>query len=221
MKGFKFIIGIIATFLLFSILFFIFEFRENVRLKKELAEKTQKVREIKEAKEEVDSLQKEIIGLKLEAVQIERKIPYNEDQPLKLIRKLILLGSKRDLKNLEIFPGEGEKEGPAQAPGSPDSGGMGMAPPSGVGEAPESTSPSQAGQPSQSPLSSTTNLEVKPLAIKMTFECEFSHLVSFLREILNLERLVSVEEIKIERSEKILPYQKVTLKLVTYTFLAD
>jgi hypothetical protein len=35
---------------------------------------------------------------------------------------------------------------------------------------------------------------------------------------MNLERIAAAEEIKIERDKKILPRQKISLQLVTYTF---
>lgn len=224
MKGFKFAVVIIGILFLLSVLLFIFEFRETFRLKKEIAEKTARIREVEEAREEIDNLQKDIIGLKLESARIEKRIPYNEEQPLKLIRELTLLGSEAGLRNLEFFSGEERREGllpesPGSTMGGEDSGGTTSQ--SDVREDSDTTSSQQVDQTSQPALSSESSLQVKPLSIKMTFECEFPRLISFLKEISELERLVSIEQIKIERSEKILPRQKVTLKLVAYTFLTD
>lgn len=55
----------------------------------------------------------------------------------------------------------------------------------------------------------------------MNMEGEFRQLLLFLEAISSLERLVSVDGIKIERKEEILPRQEITLQLVTYTLLSS
>lgn len=66
---------------------------------------------------------------------------------------------------------------------------------------------------------STLNLEkdLAPLYFEMKFETTFPQLLEFLKDLMNLERVVSVEKLIIIREKEILPNQKVTLSLVTYT----
>jgi Tfp pilus assembly protein PilO len=67
--------------------------------------------------------------------------------------------------------------------------------------------------------SSGAPLQLGQLFILMDFECEFSSLISFLSDILELKRIVSIDSIIIERVEEILPRQEIRLRLITYTFL--
>jgi Tfp pilus assembly protein PilO len=54
----------------------------------------------------------------------------------------------------------------------------------------------------------------------MNMEGEFRQLLLFLEAISNLEKLVTIDGIKIERKEEILPRQEITLRLATYTLLS-
>jgi len=58
----------------------------------------------------------------------------------------------------------------------------------------------------------------KPLYLKMNFEGTFTQLLDFLKKLNHLERIVTVSTLEIKRSEEILPYQKASLQLITYTF---
>lgn len=62
---------------------------------------------------------------------------------------------------------------------------------------------------------------ISRLPFAMNMEGEFRQLVLFLEAVSNLDRLVSVDGIEIERKEKILPRQKVSLQLIAYTFLSS
>jgi Tfp pilus assembly protein PilO len=59
--------------------------------------------------------------------------------------------------------------------------------------------------------------DAESLFFEMVFEGTFSQTLDFLKTLSELERLVSVEKMQIERGEDILPRQKVTLNLVAYT----
>lgn len=67
---------------------------------------------------------------------------------------------------------------------------------------------------------SAVNLEKNliPLYFEIKFETTFPRLLEFLKELTNLERIITVEKLDIKREEGILPNQKITLSLVTYTF---
>ncbi len=59
---------------------------------------------------------------------------------------------------------------------------------------------------------------LQPLYLEMEAEATFPQLESFLDKLLHLERLVSIENMTVKREKKILPYQKIALTLITYTF---
>ena len=54
----------------------------------------------------------------------------------------------------------------------------------------------------------------------MNAEGEFYQLVNFLKKIGSLERIVTVNAVQVVRDEKILPCQKISLKIKVYTYLA-
>ncbi len=59
---------------------------------------------------------------------------------------------------------------------------------------------------------------VKALYFTMNCEVTFIQFLKFLDKLTNLERIVEVRGIKIERVKDMLPYQKISLELVTYSF---
>lgn len=77
-----------------------------------------------------------------------------------------------------------------------------------------------AGQQEAAGIQVSTSLPPgpKPIKLEMNFTATHQQLLKFLDRLMNLERIAAVEEIKIERDKKILPRQKVSLQLVTYTF---
>jgi len=60
--------------------------------------------------------------------------------------------------------------------------------------------------------------EPKRSVLQMSFEADFQQLIKFLERISKLKRLVFPKTIHIERSEEILPRQKITLQLTAYYF---
>jgi hypothetical protein len=57
-----------------------------------------------------------------------------------------------------------------------------------------------------------------PVYFQMKFNATFPQALKFLKELNDLERIVTAEKIEISRSIDILPYQSVILDLVTYYF---
>jgi len=206
MRGFRVIFFIIIGFFLIIGSLLIFNFRVNVNLKRELKEKTEKVKKTEEAEKELERLEKEIITLQEEATHIEERIPQNEEVPLELMKKLTVLGELAGFRNLKI---EYLTEKTLSA---------------------ETAAFSYAGNTSSVDYSSTqtqnvsssrtqsNTINVKERYIKMNFECEFPEMVSFLKEILELERLLTIESVEVKRDKRILPRQKVIINLTAYTF---
>jgi hypothetical protein len=57
-----------------------------------------------------------------------------------------------------------------------------------------------------------------PVYFKMKFDSTFNQALKFIKELGEMERIVSVDKIEINRGTDNLPYQSVTLALVTYYF---
>lgn len=57
-----------------------------------------------------------------------------------------------------------------------------------------------------------------PAYFQMSFESTFPQVLKFLKSLNDLERVVAVVKIDISRKADILPYQAVTLDLLTYSF---
>lgn len=77
-----------------------------------------------------------------------------------------------------------------------------------------------SGQPEAAGIQAPANLPLgpKPIRLEMNFTATYQRLLKFLDRLMNLERIVAAEEIKIERDKKTLPRQKISIRLVTYVF---
>jgi len=206
MRGIRVIFFIIAGFFVIIGILLIFSFRVNMILRKELKAKIEKVKKTEEAEKELAKLEKEIIALQEESLHIEKRIPQNEEVPLKLIKKLSAIGEIRGFRNLKI---EYLEEKPLSAETTAFSYG---------GDTSTTNYSSGQGQTVSSSGVQSNTLSVKKRYIKMKFECEFPAVVSFLKEALQLERLVTIENIEMKRDPKILPRQRVIINLTAYTF---
>jgi Tfp pilus assembly protein PilO len=65
-----------------------------------------------------------------------------------------------------------------------------------------------------------TSEGVYSISIQMNAEGEFYQLVNFLKKIGALDRIVAVDSVQVVRDEKILPCQKISLKIKVYTYLS-
>lgn len=123
---------------------------------------------------------------------LNKMVPTGESQPLALIKTLIHIGGEIGLKNAVFSIKEVKKQ--------PD-----------VSMGQTFAAPQQA--------SAGPQLLPRPLDIEINFEAAYLQILGFLKKLMDLERIVAVKGILIERKKEILPYQKVTLVLVAYTFL--
>jgi Tfp pilus assembly protein PilO len=64
------------------------------------------------------------------------------------------------------------------------------------------------------------NLGAGLSALYFVMECQatYPQLLDFLKELMNLKRVVAVEKIEVRRDEKALPYQRISINLVAFTF---
>jgi|GEM_PF-2972406 Tfp pilus assembly protein PilO len=189
MKSFKQILIIAGLFFLVFGVLFFMEFRKNSNLKAELETKTARIVEAKEAKSKTEKLQSEISELHNIMVRIEEKIPQDEGIPLDLMRKISLLADNLGFKKIEY---------------------QYLAKSGGI---------TQVKVSAGNDLVPSAGSEAKPLRIAMSFECQFTKLAVFLRNISKLERLVLLEKLTVARVPEINPRQRVSLELTTYTFV--
>lgn len=198
MKKINLVISLAAgVFLLLMILVSLWQFNTTVILRRTLAEKKKEIKETRTASRRLEKLAEQSQNLKQKEEASYKKIPVNEKQPLGLIKALMRLGGEIGLKEMS-FSIKDVSLGNQANTGSE----TGAIPSEGAGQ-------SGSEKPRPKP---------KPVYIQMECEGTFSHLLTFLERLLNLERLVSVEQITIERKEKILPYQQISLEVVTYTY---
>lgn len=200
---FKLIFVIIGVFLFSSLSLSILEFRKNLHLKRNLAKKQAELKTARHAYDHLEDLKRELHQQEKREEELNRILPENEKEPIELIKRITSNLSQFRLRNVE-FSLEKE-EGP-----------MTMEYQEGAFSTEEmaGTPHPQAG----TTISASLQEEVQPLSFKMSFECEFLDLISFLDWLLNQERLVSIEDMSIKREDKILPRQKITLQLSAYTY---
>lgn len=208
MKTFKLFISIIGLAFLVIMPLFVFEMRKGMFLRNELIEKRATVKDAVQAATKLEKLQKDMDDLQRENERIDERIPQNEKEPLTLIKQLTLLSNSQRVKNLKVAYSETKKISSSTS-----------TPQVVYQDGQDSSSLPQATQPTTSVQD--VSFKIKKQYIQMDFECQFPQLLGLLREIYKLPRLVSVDSVQIKRDEKILPRQKVTVNLISYTFISQ
>lgn len=191
-----------ATVSLIVLLFlvFIWGMKINSRLAQELAVKKSEHKEAKSASKRLKAFQKELQNLEQKEKIIGLRVPTtNEKQPFSLIRTLTAIASETGLTDFSFTmkePGDSatQTSDDALTQGASQSGSVGI----------------------QASLSLPPG--PKPIRLQMNFAATYQQLLKFLDRLMNLERIVSAQEIKIERDKKELPRQKISLQLVAYVF---
>ena len=214
MKHFKFIVWTASFFLIISSGTLFLEYKETSRTRKELKNKSQKLQELNKAERKIKFLKKKKISLHLEKMNLEEQIPLNKVESLSSIKNITVLAAKSGIKKIEFISSQ-ETEDKKMGTFSLRKSFSGSSLQNGSSAFTSSSTQSFRGTASVS-----NNLFIiRPRFIQVNLECNYSNLVSFLREVLKLKRITSIESIKIKRMKNILPRQKVTLNLVTYTFV--
>lgn len=183
------ILVIIAV--LFTLVFgglFGWQFFAGRKLARELAEKTDRVTEAKEAKVKSQKLQAEVISMHAEMTGIEEKIPQDEMLSFGLIRRITLVAARYGFRQVEFSA--------PQEPAAAKTFGAGAV-------------------PKQAPKS---GLEVKSVFLQMSCEGEYTKLIDFLRAVSELDRLVLVNQLTIQRLPGSIPRQSLVIEFITYTF---
>jgi len=162
-------------------------------LHKELTQAKDDVAKAKAASRQLENLEKDIRDTELKAEAIYRQVPEYEELPLSLVKGLVTVVAKAGLREV--------KYDVTQTPLKKDAN-------------------SGASQVTQSPEDAAlAQKEMKKSAVTMSCRATFPQLIGFLDGLAKFERITAVEEITVERDEKLLPYQKVSLKLATFSFV--
>ncbi len=188
----RFILLLITVFLLVG---FIYQITKVNALRKELKEKKEYLTELRGVKRKSKKIEREIEKYKLKEEEVLRKIPKGKESILLLVRELASIADAMMIKNITF---EMTPEKKAESEESPI-----MRKRSRPANKKEATGP------------------IKPHDFKVSFNAGYKETVEFIKRVINLERVVSVKNLEIERKDEILPLQKVTLTLTTYTLRED
>lgn len=193
----------ILILLILVISFCLWQLRENVSLRQELDKKGQELKDVESNSRHLEALKKQNQDLSYKEEAIKRKVPVNEKQPISLIKTLTVIAGETGLRKAVFSIKEMASQG-----GSASARSLGQPP----------------GQTLASPTTQGSTglpMGIKPIEIGVSSEATYLQALSFLERLMNLERVIVVDELTIERKKEILPYQQVSLQISTYSFLKD
>lgn len=198
-------ITIAAIVILGSI--FLWQLVVGSKLQQALTAKNDELHSAQRASKRLKRLEWQTKELEQIEKEINEKAPLDEKHPFSLIKTLAAISDSLGLRR-SVFSIKEAKSAPStQNALNTDQ----------QQEALMQEASPQEGQSSEQPPAEQT-IGLTPVYFEMSFEATFGQLLKFLEEILTLKRIVSVEEISITRDKKIIPCQKITLQLTTYTF---
>ncbi len=198
MKIFKFLFCLLCLVVIVLAVLFFLAFQKHDKYSSDVRLKRQQVAEAASYKQEAMQLSRTLEEIRRDSGLLSKKIPFHETQPLATIKELTVLARQRRLVNVSFICPDRTASGQSQITSSPAV---------------------AAGSPFAAPASpSAASGEINPLEFSMTCECDFRQLLGFLEDISSLERLVSVRSIRVSRNQTIIPKQKVTFELTSYTF---
>lgn len=194
---------VIALGLLTTIFFFLWQFNLKNNLRNQLEQKTEELKKAKAQGPRLKELEREYPELKQKNNELYKRIVLAEKEPLGLIKNLINIGGSIGFREITFdIKRESNDQDNTKS----------------IDQATFIQGSSQAASATAQPSPSTTENGINPIYLAMNCQGTFSQLLVFLEKLKNLERIVNVESMSIERQEKILPYQEITLDLVTYAF---
>jgi Tfp pilus assembly protein PilO len=188
---------------------FLWQLRINLSLQQELNKKQEEFKEAASASKRLKKLQRQMQELEEQEKTINNKVPRNEKNPLGLVRTLTNIAADIGLRNAvftiqeskkleqEVMSLAQQQEGLNEDTSSPPK----VLPAFSQGQ---SASPPPAGP--------------SALKLEMSFAGTYAQVLNFLKRAAAIERVVAVEAITMERKRETLPYQQISLRLITYTF---
>lgn len=193
-----------AAVLILTVVLFFWLWKEESGLNNVLRAKKEELMAARASSADLKKLEQRSEGFREEEKRLLRKIPLNDKQPLDLIKELIRAAGESGLKEIDFdLKEEKARSGGNLSGGRPESPGMGM------GTMPGAQKPSSAAQPDGQP---------REVSLEMNCRGTFPQLLVFLKKTVELERVVTVEKADIEREKELIPSQKISLRLIAYTF---
>lgn len=74
---------------------------------------------------------------------------------------------------------------------------------------------------SSAQMTTTGGLKVNTVVITLACEAGYPNLMAFLKQVADMDRIIYVDEVRIERVKDMNPRQRVSVKLLAYTFITS
>jgi len=208
---------ILITVLIILIAFLFWQYKDSFNLKRQLEEKNTELGKAQVVSRRLEELEKQNEELRQKEGILYSRVSIGEKQPFSLIRKILTIGNEIGLRQMSFDI----KGPPNKALAEENMSASGAMPHRSLTEGEGAPMPGarQASQPFKSQEASKAG--PKALYFQMEFEGTFLQFLDFLKRLNNLERVVTIDTLEIKRSKELLPYQKVSLQLVTYTFFGE
>lgn len=194
----------VIALILTAILFF-WLWNENSGLNNALQMKKEELRTARAAGADLKKLEKQAESFREEEKKLHQKIPLNDTQPLDLVKTLIRIAREAGLKEIDFDLKEktARTNNNVSGEGVPGAGAAGM------------MTIARVEKPS---FDAQSDRQPRPVSLEMNCQGTFPELLLFLEKTAKLERVVIVEKVDIEREKKLTPGQKISLRLIAYTF---
>jgi len=167
-------------------------------LRKELSDKKITLSEVRGAERKGKEIKKKIAENRQKEEEILKKIPKNKKSMFILMKELTAIGNSMGIKDISfVMEGVGQKENK----------------PSTRSIMRKRRNPHMFDNPE-----GTGSGSIIPRHFTMSFAASYMEVYVFVKKILSIERVISLESIEIERNKDYFPRQKTSLKLITYTF---
>ncbi|OPX30507.1 MAG: hypothetical protein B1H08_01580 [Candidatus Omnitrophica bacterium 4484_171] len=189
---------ILLTTAVFSIGLFIYQVKETSIIKRRLSDRKSILQEMRSAERKSKKIKRKVIESKQKEKEILRKIPKNKKSIFVLMKELTAIGNSMGIKSISFVIGKSPRED---------------------NKALKKNIMRKRRNPHMfnNPESTKSGL-ITAYHFKMSFAASYMELYDFIKKIISMERVVSLESIEIERNKEYFPRQKVSLKLITYTF---
>lgn len=181
----------------------------GLSLRNALAEKKAELKEAQKTSKHLKKIERLALDLEEKEKVILQKAPLGEQHPFSLIKALTVLADEIKLKNTafrvkENLPGA-TASAQSQAAVLPN----------------DAMTEDIASQPSVDGIqfqSQPSPVGLQSLPFEMRFDSTYLQLLKLLQKIHTLQRVITVEQIKVERKKELAPFQKITLLLTAYSF---
>lgn len=188
-----FSVSVVILCLIFLAVFFL-QMKDNGELKQVVNAKSQELKEAQAMNKRLEKLENRRQEISYREQALTKMVPRGESKPFSLVKELVKVGMELGLKDTEFLIKEKKKTDDADTPAA-----------------------------ATAPKVEEEDLPQGVKAVYLEVKCKatFSQLLKLLDRIHAFKRITEIEEIEVKRSDKIIPYQRVRLELVAYTFIGE